>query len=125
MGDRSMKTCLEEKLGFAREHLASVGTTPQAFYNGGQDFEALDFEHDYVRESFANAWGYLEGAADMADMTITEMLGEHGLQLDAPKKRKRACPKCGGKAHRCKNRGVPGCMHCDDENCGHGWQVRS
>lgn len=126
MGDRSMKECLEYHLNFVREHLVhAAGTTPQAFYDGGCDWAALDLGDVVVVESLAHSWGYLEGAADMADLTIMELLAAYGLQLDAPKpKRKRSCPKCGGKAHRCKNRGVPGCMHCDDEKCGHGWQVQ-
>lgn len=116
----SMKDRLNEKLTWVRSHLASVGTTPLAFYND-PDFESLDFEHEYERESFAHAWGYIEGAADMADKSIPGLLEQHGLQLDPPKRRARPlCPKCGSKSHRCKT-GGPGCRHCDDEKCGHGW----
>lgn len=34
---------------------------------------------------------------------------------------KHKCPKCGSKAHRCRERGVV-CLHCDNPNCLHGWQ---
>lgn len=127
MGDRSMKSCLEYHLEFIREHLVhAAGTTPQAFYDGGQDWEALDLDDVVIVESLAHSWGYLEGAADMADLTIVELLDQHGLQLDEPKAKKRKsvqseaiCPKCESKqTHRCKT-GDDGCWHCDD--CEHSW----
>jgi hypothetical protein len=47
------------------------------------------------------------------------------LPLDAKKAQRPfvtwSCPKCGGKSHRCKT-GGPGCRHCDNEACGHGWR---
>lgn len=86
MGDRSMKECLEYHLLFVREHLANAGTTPQDFYDGGQDWEALDLDDVVVVESLAHSWGYLEGAADMADLTIGELLDEYGLSFNTAAK---------------------------------------
>ncbi len=93
MGERSMRECVEYHLLFCREHLASCNTTPQDFYDGGQDWESLD-DHCLPREaleSLAHSWGYLEGAADIADLTIAEMLDVLGLSFNKPaRKHKRA-----------------------------------
>jgi len=90
MGERIFADCLSEQLTFARDHLRSADMTLQDFYDSGQDFEAIaDKLDDLQRESFAHAWGYLEGAADAVDMTVAEMLEAHGLSFDATKPTKR------------------------------------
>lgn len=113
MGETSMTECLTTRLRFVRDHLAAADTTVQAFYDDGADFESVADKLDPLAlESLANAWGYLQGAADMADLTVLELLETHGLTLDAPKavRKRNPCPKCGGKSHRCK---TALCRHCD------------
>lgn len=81
----SMKQFLEYHLAFVREHLVhAAGTTPQDFYDNGQDWEALDLHDVVVVESLAHSWGCIEGAAAMADLTIAELLEQFGLQLNEP-----------------------------------------
>lgn len=84
MGDMTMKEFIEYHLSFVREHLVhAANTTPQDFYDGGQDWESLELHDVVVVESLAHSWGCLEGAAAMADLTIGELLGQYGLQLNA------------------------------------------
>lgn len=121
MGDRSMRDCLAERLVFVHRHLASAGTTADVWYDAGQDFDTLDLD-PIEAESFANAWGYLQGAADMADLTVMELLSEYGLSLVPPAARtaRPRCPKCNhGVTHRCK---TGTCRHCN--RCQYAWHPK-
>ena len=121
-GAPDMKPALAEQVRFMRDHLASADTTPKVWVGGGSDFELVADKLDEMqRESLAHAWGYLNGAADMAALTVVELLNKYHLSLDAKNARRPTCPKCGGKSHRCKT-GSSGCRHCDNEACGHGWR---
>ena len=127
-GAPDMKPMLAEQVRFMRDHLASADTTPQTWVDGGSDFELVADKLDEMqRESLAHAWGYLKGAADMAALTVEELLNKYGLSLSAKKTPRPfvtwSCPKCGSKGHRCKT-GGPGCRHCNNEACGHGWQQK-
>ncbi len=90
MSDMTMTEFLEYHLAFVREHLVhAANTTPQDFYDGGQDWESLDLDDVVVVESLAHSWGCLEGAAAMGDLTIVELLDQFGLKLNAPSRKPR------------------------------------
>lgn len=96
MGERTMKACLEEQLDVLREVARthpSCGFSLEAWYDDGAVLEQLYSLDDHCDLKgatfplaecckFAYAWGYIEGAADMADLTVRELLDEHGLTFD-------------------------------------------
>lgn len=84
MGDRAMTACLIEQLTALRNgFLGSL----QAWYDDGADLAEFQASGYPIALSFA--WGYIAGAADMADLTPMSLLEEHGLSLD-PKPTKRS-----------------------------------
>ncbi len=52
----------------------------------GGDFEALHFADDIDREACAYAWGYLRGVAEMADLTLDQLLDEYDLSWSGERK---------------------------------------
>ncbi|HZJ67662.1 MAG TPA: hypothetical protein VFD36_29365 [Kofleriaceae bacterium] len=54
----------------------------------GGNFEVLLFsDSDHVdREACAYAWGYLRGVAEMADLTLDQLLDEYDLAWNKPAK---------------------------------------
>lgn len=90
MGDRSMEACLIEQLEVlrrAQQISDDVGPTLQGWYDDGADVKVLLGANTYdVAKAYdvTYAWGYLEGVADAHDLTVMEMLDEHGLTFDAP-----------------------------------------
>lgn len=73
---RTMRDCLAERLAI----LATAIPDLQTWYDDGADLDTLDVPPVAVREAYA----YLEGAADMADLTVMMLLDEHGLSLATP-----------------------------------------
>ena len=81
-GAPDMKSALAEQVRLMRDHLASADTTPKVWVDGGSDFDLVADKLDEMqRESLAHAWGYLKGAADMAALTVEELLGKYKLSL--------------------------------------------
>jgi hypothetical protein len=130
MGDRSMKECLVEQLLTLNASLPKDGkrggSRAMRWYDDGADVSQLQCVGANVNGLLA--WGYLEGAADALDVTVQELLDLHRLDWSGSTRFSRAkeprCPKCGSASHRCAT-GDDGCVHCDNEKCGHGWMVRS
>jgi hypothetical protein len=115
MGERNIAACLAERLDTVRELLACADLTPSAFYEW-PDFDVIGDKLDVdQRESLANAWGYLTGAADMVDLTVMELLGEHGLSLDEDKVYRCACSWVGGDPDERPGKPptCPACWHHD------------
>ena len=87
MGDRSMAECLTERLDEVRKYLA-IGPTNGSFrkwYDNGADLASALLPLNRTEgAALANAWGYLEGAADMADLTVMELLGQYAVSLNPP-----------------------------------------
>jgi hypothetical protein len=77
---RTMADCLTERLDVLRAFIPDL----QTWYDDGADLDALDMPPVEIHE----AWSYLQGAADMADLTVMELLAEHELafcrQCEAP-----------------------------------------
>ena len=70
-----------------RKYLA-IGPTNGSFrkwYDNGADLaSALLPLNRTDGAALAAAWGYLEGAADIADLTVMELLGQYMIALDVP-----------------------------------------
>lgn len=84
MGERSMRACLDEQLHVLREAARLHSTcrfSLQQWYDDGADLKGL---HEETVTAITYAWGYLEGAADMADLTVSELLDEYGVTFDVP-----------------------------------------
>ncbi len=86
--DRSMRDCLVEQV----DHIVNAlpdGVTFALWYDDGMPFEIFDFGDDIHREAVSFARGYLEGAADMANLTILGLLDEHSILTNQPKPKAR------------------------------------
>lgn len=93
MGDRSMTTCIGEMIQILRD--AFPGESLQIWYDDGFSFEELSWDSITAQEAFAHAWGYLQGVADAADVTVLEMLGSFGYTLDVDLETFYRCNKAG------------------------------
>lgn len=84
MGERALEVCVQERLDTLREAArlhGSCGFTLQDWYDDGAN--VADLIHPGVNVlDVAGAWGYLEGAADHADLTVMEYLDLLGMSLD-------------------------------------------
>jgi hypothetical protein len=111
---RTMVDCLNERLDILRSAIPDV----QAWYDDGADLGALDMPPVAVHQ----AWAYLEGAADMADVTVSELLDEHEISFNSSTPYRRVAATI-----RFRNVGATGrkpimrpFYECDD---GTGWAV--
>lgn len=83
-----MAECLQERIDTICEALPAGVSFEEWLSDAPSGFEAL---HEYhlgnavLLESVGNAYGYLEGAADMAEMTVLELLWEHECRLSKPR----------------------------------------
>lgn len=136
MGEQSMRECLIEQLVILNRSLPPQllsGSRAMHWYDDGADVSQLQCVGANVNG--LRAWGYLEGVADVFDVTVGELLESHHLDWSGSKTFSRAklpnCPKCGGKGRRCNTppgvicAGLPGCHHCFDFDCGGIWTVPS
>jgi hypothetical protein len=84
--ERSMYDCLLEQLEVLREairvHASACGETLQTWYEAGASFAAFSDLDPAKQDEVAYAWGYLNGAADLANLTVEGVLEEHGLSFD-------------------------------------------
>lgn len=106
----TMRELLEEQL----EHLRGAIGNVQDWYFGGGTFEGLAFADDVQREACAFAWGYLRGAAEMADVTISDLLDAHDLAFNAELTYRCKCSWLGGDPDIGPRRGTkkPTCPAC-------------
>ena len=86
MGERSMLACLVEHLDVLRSSLPP-GTSAQDWYDAGCPDDVFSSHGANVGGLYAA--GYLQGAADAADVTIGDMLDSYELSFDAPQPTKR------------------------------------
>ena len=93
----------------------------ESAYRHGFDSE-LDMEVGDLQSLARDLWKLLTPAQRKtfaADPTWRDFVE---MWPTRPTPKKHACPKCGNDSHRCQT-GDPGCRHCDDPKCGHGWRA--
>jgi hypothetical protein len=79
-----MTTCLQGQVDHIRDALGD-GVLFADWYDAGMPFDVFDFGDDLQREAVSYARGYLEGAADLAGVTVLTLLDEHNVLTCQPK----------------------------------------
>jgi len=120
MGDRSMTECLVEQLVTLNASLPNDGkldgSRAMRWYDDGADISLFLWVGANVNG--LRAWGYLEGVADVFDVTVGELLEAHHLDWSGSETFSRAklarCPKPGCKSTNiAKHRGTSQCLACE------------
>ena len=87
----TMRELIEEQLVHLRAMAYEDATPDEEFDLAGWvadigNFEGMAFGDDVSREAAAYAWGYLRGAAELADLTLDQLLDEYDLTWNEPAK---------------------------------------
>lgn len=78
-----MRELLIEQLRFIMDALPDGMTFEQWYTDESCSFEVFEIGDDTHREAVSYAFGYLRGAHEALDVTLSELLDEHGIDADA------------------------------------------